>query len=99
MEISAIRRERGNQIGLCIDTHEIDYVDKSNFIILFDFSFRIASSPGPVLSEITLEIPEGEVVGIMGPSGAGESTLANALGGLIPDFIHGTYSGYIMIRA
>ena len=35
-----------------------------------------------VLDEITYEIPEGEVIGIVGPSGVGKTTLLNVLGGL-----------------
>ena len=34
------------------------------------------------LSDITLEIPKGELVSIMGPSGSGKSTLLNLIGGL-----------------
>lgn len=78
-------------------THEIDPVEKSNSITLLDFSFSYPSSPGPVLSRIKLEIPKGEAIGIMGHSGAGKSTLAYALGGLIPDFIHGTHSGALIV--
>lgn len=74
-------------------------MDRSTPITLFDFSFRYPSSTGPVLKGIHLEIPKGEVVGIMGPAGAGKSTLVFALGGQIPDFIHGTHSGTITVGA
>lgn len=38
----------------------------------------------PALSDISLEIQEGEFVGIIGPNGGGKSTLAKALLGLVP---------------
>lgn len=38
----------------------------------------------PALRDITLEINEGEFVGIIGPNGGGKSTLVKALLGLIP---------------
>lgn len=38
----------------------------------------------PVLSGIALEIPSGDVVGLVGPSGAGKSTLLQHLNGLLP---------------
>ena len=36
----------------------------------------------PVLSNMTLEVPEGQVVGLLGPSGAGKTTLMRAIVGL-----------------
>ena len=37
-----------------------------------------------VLSEITLEVPHGEMVGIVGPSGSGKTTLVSVMLGLLP---------------
>lgn len=39
----------------------------------------IGTSRGPVLPELTLEIPAGQVVALVGPTGAGKSTLAKLL--------------------
>jgi len=49
--------------------------------ILFDHvSFSYPDAPnGPVLADITLEVNKGEVVAVVGPSGAGKTTLAALL--------------------
>lgn len=41
----------------------------------------------PVLREITLHIPRGEVVGVIGESGSGKSTLAKVISGLLPQAV------------
>lgn len=39
---------------------------------------------GDVLSDITLDVSRGEVIGLIGPSGSGKSSLLRALVGLLP---------------
>jgi len=51
-------------------------------IVFEDVSFRYPTSEGPVLQNIALEVKAGEVVALVGPSGAGKTTLAN----LVPRF-------------
>jgi putative ABC transport system ATP-binding protein len=41
-----------------------------------------ASAPPPVLQDVTLSVPEGKFVVVMGPSGSGKSTLLHLLCGL-----------------
>ncbi|MGL4231814.1 MAG: ATP-binding cassette domain-containing protein, partial [Casimicrobium sp.] len=36
----------------------------------------------PVLMDITLDIPEGDFIALMGPSGSGKSTLLNLIAGI-----------------
>jgi putative ABC transport system ATP-binding protein len=45
-------------------------------------SYRRGSQRVPVLEHITLDIAEGEFLGLMGPSGSGKSTLLNLIAGL-----------------
>jgi putative ABC transport system ATP-binding protein len=44
--------------------------------------FRRGSERVDVLSGLTLEVPEGELFGLMGPSGSGKTTLLNLIAGL-----------------
>ena len=47
-------------------------------------SFTYPSSSQPVLENLSFEIQKGQLVGIVGPSGAGKTTLAGLLLGLFP---------------
>lgn len=51
----------------------------------------------PVLTDLSLEIGEGELVLVVGPSGAGKSTFLRCLNGLVPHFYGGELSGRIRV--
>jgi subfamily B ATP-binding cassette protein MsbA len=51
-------------------------------IVFDDVQFRYPTSPGPVLDGISLEVKRGELVALVGSSGAGKTTMAN----LVPRF-------------
>ncbi|MFX1317302.1 MAG: ABC transporter ATP-binding protein, partial [Promethearchaeota archaeon] len=56
-----------------------------NAIIEFsDFSWKYKASKDLVLKSINLKINQGDFIGIMGPTGAGKSTLCSCINGLIP---------------
>ncbi|HET7402009.1 MAG TPA: ABC transporter ATP-binding protein [Usitatibacter sp.] len=44
--------------------------------------YRRGDQVVPVLHDITLEIPEGDFIALMGPSGSGKSTLLNLIAGI-----------------
>ncbi len=50
-------------------------------------------SPEPVLRDISLEIRRGEFLGLIGPTGAGKTTLCLALNGIVPQFYGGRFFG------
>jgi ABC-type Mn2+/Zn2+ transport system ATPase subunit len=54
------------------------------------FSHATFGFPGVVaLEDITLEIAEGEFIGVIGPNGSGKTTLCRAILGLMPPFSGG----------
>ena len=51
----------------------------------------------PVLEHVSLHIPEGELVLVVGRTGRGKSTLLRAMNGLVPHFTGGTLSGTVTV--
>ena len=51
----------------------------------------------PVLADIDLTIPEGELVLVVGRTGSGKSTLLKAINGLVPHFTGGTLAGRVLV--
>jgi len=58
-----------------------------------NFTFTYPGSDESVLNEVSLEIKDGEVLGIIGPLGAGKTTLCKAIAGLVPSITGGEASG------
>lgn len=63
-----------------------------------DFTYSYPRSPQLALTEINLRVEKGEFIGITGPTGAGKTTLACCLNGIIPHLRGGTFKGRILIR-
>ncbi|HZP53838.1 ABC transporter ATP-binding protein [Actinocrinis sp.] len=51
----------------------------------------------PVLRELSLHIPEGELCLVVGRTGVGKSTLLGAINGLVPHFTGGTLAGRVTV--
>ncbi|MFJ9421081.1 ABC transporter ATP-binding protein [Streptomyces sp. NPDC101249] len=62
-----------------------------------DVSVTYAEATGPTLAQVDLDIPEGELALLVGPSGVGKSTLLGAVGGLVPHFTGGTLRGRVTV--
>ncbi|MBI4926907.1 MAG: ATP-binding cassette domain-containing protein [Anaerolineae bacterium] len=70
----------------------------SETIAVFDkVSYFYPRSTRAVLSEISLEIKKGEFFGLIGPTGAGKTTLCCALNGIVPQFYGGRFFGNIHV--
>jgi len=65
--------------------------------VLEQVSYMYPRSPEPVLRDISLEIFKGEFLGIIGPTGAGKSTLCLALNGIVPQFFGGRFFGRAVV--
>lgn len=53
-------------------------------LVADDVTFRYSASDQPVLQGVSLSIRPGESIGVIGPSGAGKTTLIDVLVGLMP---------------
>lgn len=61
--------------------------------------FKYPDSSVFALDDINLEINDGEFIGIIGPSGAGKTTLTNALNGAIPHYFkNGDFYGAVIVN-
>jgi energy-coupling factor transporter ATP-binding protein EcfA2 len=66
-------------------------------VLIKDLQFRYRGEKELALDGISLEIPAGEFLVIMGASEAGKSTLAACLNGLIPHYMRGAFKGDVVI--
>ncbi|MBT9141923.1 MAG: Energy-coupling factor transporter ATP-binding protein EcfA1 [Syntrophomonadaceae bacterium] len=70
-----------------------------NVISIDQLTFRYSDQEDrDALSNISLDINNGQFIVIMGASGAGKSTLCFTLNGLIPIQIKGKYSGNVLVK-
>jgi len=62
-----------------------------------DLSFSYPASAAPALNSISIEIAAGAWISLMGPTGAGKSTLSLCMNGLIPALQPGTWQGSVAV--
>jgi len=67
-------------------------------ISIQDLSFTYKDEPNPALKEVTLSIPDGGFLGVIGPAGAGKTTLARAVSGMIPHLYPGDFYGSVTVN-
>jgi len=66
-------------------------------ISIKNLTFTYAEGKKPALKNISLDVREGEIVLITGPSGAGKTTLIRCINGLIPHFFRGKMKGDVIV--
>jgi energy-coupling factor transporter ATP-binding protein EcfA2 len=66
-------------------------------LTLESVGYRYAGTARPSLREVSLTLAEGEVLGLVGPSEAGKTTLCLVASGLAPRTVGGTLTGRILL--
>jgi len=67
-------------------------------VITFDrVSVTYPDAAGPVLCDVNLEVEEGTLCIVVGPTGSGKSTLLGAMNGLVPHFTGGSLDGRVLV--
>lgn len=66
-------------------------------INLQNVAYAYPQASVPALRDVSLQVPEGQFLAIVGGNGAGKSTLSYVLSGFIPHHFKGTYRGTIEV--
>jgi energy-coupling factor transport system ATP-binding protein len=62
-----------------------------------DVSVTYDGAAEPTVQGVDFEVPEGELVLLVGPSGVGKSTILGSVSGLVPHFTGGTLRGRVTV--
>lgn len=62
-----------------------------------DFSFRYRGGARLAVSGVSLQVAAGSFVGITGAAGSGKTTLARAMGGIVPHCFEGDFYGSVSV--
>jgi energy-coupling factor transport system ATP-binding protein len=69
-----------------------------NPVIEFDrVTITYSGADRPALADVSLALPEGELVLVIGETGSGKTTLLRAINGLVPHFTGGTLAGSVRV--
>lgn len=66
-------------------------------LTLESVTYRYAGAPRPSVHEVSLELRDGEVLGLVGASEAGKTTLCLVASGLAPRTVGGTLTGRVLL--
>lgn len=66
-------------------------------VVLENVSYYYPKATRPALFDVNLEIHRGEILGLLGATGAGKTTLCLALNGIVPQFYGGRFFGKVSI--
>lgn len=66
-------------------------------IVFENVSITYPGLSQPVLKDVSLNLPEGEMILVVGRTGSGKSTLLRAINGLVPHFTGGTLTGRVLV--
>ena len=80
-----------------VTTDRIPEIPSDSSAALSDVIFTYHGSDCPALNGISLALKPGTMVGVMGASGAGKSTIAKCLNRIVPAFEGGTFSGTVTV--
>ncbi len=67
-------------------------------IELNDVTFTYRQAKTPAMKNINLTIEKGEFVGVIGPTGAGKSTLCWTIVGVVPQIMRGKLNGSVLVK-
>ena len=67
-------------------------------IVLDGVSFQYPDQREATLRNVTLELPEGNLILVTGATGSGKSTLLRAMNGLVPHFTGGRFEGRVWVE-
>jgi energy-coupling factor transporter ATP-binding protein EcfA2 len=70
---------------------------EADIIVVEDLHFKYPTGQTEALQGISFSVKRGEFIGLMGPTGAGKSTLALCLRGLIPHAVSGQMRGQVRV--
>ncbi len=94
-EVGAAISEVGSVLNQPLETDAVSGGVRPNFAGAVSFqnvTFHYSGNKVPALDQVTFSVPEGAMLGVVGRSGSGKSTIARLLQGINRD-----YSGFIKI--
>lgn len=66
-------------------------------VVLDQVSYQYPQTDKLALRDLSIEIESGEFVGVIGPTGAGKTTLCLSMNGIVPQFHGGRFFGHVSV--